>query len=48
MKGLKLSFVGVCLGLLGIAMHNDAHPLAVGCAFIGVAVAIVGCFVKDQ
>ena len=48
MKGIKLAFVGVCLGLSGIAMQPDASPIAVGCALVGVVVAIIGCFVKDK
>ena len=48
MKGVKLAFVGVCLGLLGITMQPDASLISVVCALIGVAVAVVGCFVKDK
>lgn len=48
MKSIKIAFVGVCLGLLGISMQPDASPIAVGCAFVGVVVAIIGCFVKDK
>ena len=48
MISLKLAAVGVCLGLLGIAMHPDASPVAVGCAFLGVVIATVGCFLKDK
>ena len=48
MKGIKLAFVGVCLGLLGIAMQPDVSPIAVGCAFIGVVISIVGCFIKEK
>ena len=47
-KGIKLAFVGVCLGLLGITMQPDASLISVVCALIGVAVAVVGCFVKDK
>lgn len=48
MKGLKIACIGICLGLLGIAMQPDASPIAVGCALVGVVVAVVGCFVKDK
>lgn len=48
MKGIKLVFVGVCFGLLGIAMRPDVTPIAAGCALVGVIVAIVGYFVKDN
>ena len=48
MKGIKVAFVGVCLGLLGITMQPNAHPISVVCAIVGVVVAIVGCFVKDK
>ncbi len=48
MKSIKLAAVGVCLGLLGIAMHPDASPIAVACALMGVVIATVGCFVKDK
>jgi hypothetical protein len=48
MKGIKVAFVGVCLGLLGITMQPNAHPISVVCALVGVVVAIVGCFVKDK
>ena len=48
MKGIKLAFVGVCVGLLGITMRPNAEPIAVACAFAGVVIAVVGCFVKDK
>ena len=48
MRGIKVAFVGVCLGLLGITMQPNAHPISVVCALVGVVVAIVGCFVKDK
>ena len=48
MKGIKIAIVGVSLGLLGIVMRPDASPIAVGCAILGVAVAIIGCFVKEK
>ena len=48
MKGIKVAFVGVCLGLLGITMQPNAEPIAVVCALVGVVVAIIGCFVKDK
>ena len=48
MKGIKVAFVGVCLGLLGITMQPNAHPISVVCALVGVVVGIVGCFVKDK
>lgn len=48
MKGIKIVLVGVCLGLLGLAMQPNANPISVGCALAGVAVAIIGCFVKDK
>lgn len=48
MKGVKLALVGVCLGLLGIAMQPDASPIAVYCALAGVIVSVVGCFLRDK
>lgn len=47
MKGIRIALVGVCLGLLGIAMQPNANPIAVGFALMGVVVAIIGCFAKD-
>ncbi|MBQ9148329.1 MAG: hypothetical protein IJX69_02055 [Oscillospiraceae bacterium] len=48
MKGIKLSFVGICVGLLGITMVTNAEPLSVICALAGVAISVIGCFVKDK
>lgn len=48
MKGIKVAFVGVCVGLLGITMQTNAHPISVVCALVGVVIAIIGCFVKDN
>lgn len=47
MKGIKLGIVGVCLGLLGIAFSTN-NILAIGGAFLGLIVAVIGCFVKDH
>jgi len=48
MKGIKVAFVGVCVGLLGITMQPNAHPISVVCALVGVIIAIIGCFVKEK
>ena len=49
MKGIKVALVGICVGLLGISMINNATPpSAVICAFVGVVIAIIGCFVKEK
>ena len=48
MKGMKIAIVGICLGLLGVAMQPDANLISVGCAFAGVLVAIIGCYLKDE
>ncbi len=48
MRGIKIAFVGICMGLLGITMQPNAHPIAVGCAFVGVVIAVIGCFLKDK
>ena len=48
MKGIRMALVGVCLGLLGIVMQPNVSPIAVGCALAGVAVSIIGCFVKEK
>ena len=45
-KGITISYV--CVGLLGITMQPNAEPIAVACAFAGVVIAVVGCFVKDK
>lgn len=47
MKGIKTGIVGICLGLLGIALSTN-NALAYGCATIGLLVAIAGCFIKDK
>lgn len=47
MKGIKIGIVGVCLSILGIACASN-NAIAYGCAIIGLFVAIIGCFIKDN
>ena len=46
MKGIKVGIVGICFGLLGIAISTN-NILAYGSATIGLIVAIIGCCTKD-
>ena len=47
MKGIKVGIVGVCVSLLGIAFSTN-NVLAYGCAVVGLALAVIGCFIKDR
>lgn len=47
MKGIKLGILGVTIALLGIAFASN-NVLAIGCAAIGVVLAIIGYFWKDK
>ena len=47
MKGIKVGIVGVCFSLLGIAFATS-NALAYGCAAVGLALAVIGCFTKDR
>ena len=47
MKGIKVGIVGVCFSLLGIAFATS-NALAYGCAAVGLALAVIGCFIKDR
>ena len=47
MKGIKVGIVGVCVSLLGIAFSTN-NVLAYGCAAVGLALAVIGCFMKDR
>ena len=47
MKGIKVGIVGVCVSLLGIAFATS-NALAYGCAAVGLALAVIGCFMKDR
>lgn len=46
MKGFKLSIVGVCISLLGLA-YSTTNFFAFCGAAIGLVFAIVGYFTKD-
>ena len=47
MKSIKISIVGVCVSLLGIAFAMN-NFIAICGASIGLLLAVVGCFVKDK
>ena len=47
MKGIKISIIGVCVSLLGIAFAMN-NFIAICGASIGLLLAFVGCFVKDK
>ena len=45
MKGIKFGLVGVCVGILGLSLATN-NIFAVCGSLLGVALAIVGCFIK--
>ena len=47
MRGIKISIVGVCVSLLGIAYATNIF-IAVCGAYIGLLLSIIGCFVKEK
>ena len=47
MRGTKISIVGVCVSLLGIAYATN-NFIAVCGAYMGVILSIMGCFVKEK
>ena len=46
MKGIKLGIVGLCVSLLGLAFATN-NVGAMAASFIGMVVAVIGCFIKD-
>ena len=46
MKGIKVSIVGICVSLLGIAFATN-NIIAISGAGIGLLLSFVGCFLKD-
>ena len=47
MKGIKIGIVGICVSLLGIAFAMN-NFIAICGASIGLLLAVVGCFRKDE
>ena len=45
MEGIKISLLGVCLGILGLAAATN-HIIAIGLCFVGVTVSVAALFVK--
>lgn len=47
MKGLKIGILGICVSLLGIAFGMN-NFIAICGAAVGLVLAVVGCFTKEQ
>ena len=47
MKGLKIGIVGICVGLIGLAIATN-NVAAIGGTIIGFVLSLIGCFVKDE
>lgn len=47
MKGIKLGFIGVCLGLFGLSFGTN-NVLPIDISFLGLIISIIGYFIKDN
>jgi len=47
MKGVKISIVGVCVSLLGIACAMN-NFIAICAASAGLILSVAGCFIGDR
>lgn len=47
MTGIKISIVGICVSLFGLAMATN-NIIAISAAAVGLVISIIGCIVKDK